>query len=272
MKTSFRQAIKNIMSGKKAGSINQIENHESYVGIDICKGGWLSVILDEKNYDIQRSSNIKDAINLTYNPTSLIIDIPIGLPENYRENSKRPDIPARIMLSGSRKSSIFPVPCRQAVYSNSLEEAQSINKLTVKKSMTLQSYGIAKYIREVDCFLNDFPEYKNNLIESHPEVIYTVLNHGVSVDASKKTPQGLNERIDILAKFYPKATTLKKLLQSGVYPKSIHDDIVDAFSLAVAGYLGSKNGYRTIPVAPETDNRGLLMQMIIPRTVSKLEG
>ena len=86
-----------------------------YVGVDGCKAGWFSVLLSDNNYwEIDIFPDIK-ALWDNYRDSSLILlDIPIGLREN--SNIERLcDLEARKRL-GKRRSSVFPVPCRQAVY------------------------------------------------------------------------------------------------------------------------------------------------------------
>ena len=43
---------------------------------------------------------------------AVLIDIPVGFPENTMEDVTRPDWPARGILPTNRKPSIFLVPCR----------------------------------------------------------------------------------------------------------------------------------------------------------------
>ena len=54
----------------------------------------------------------------------LLVDIPIGLPETGAERAC--DLMARRLL-GPRKSSVFPVPVRQAVHAPTYQEACDLN-------------------------------------------------------------------------------------------------------------------------------------------------
>lgn len=238
--------------------------NKKFIGIDISKGSWIAVIIDEHDFTIKKYTSINDIVNHHENIGSMIIDVPIGLPENIDEAVCRPDTQARNLLSGTRKSSVFSVPCRQAVWANTIEDARQLNIAILGKSIASQSFGMQKYLREVDMFLDKNSQYKNEILESHPEVLFAILNNGKSIAESKLTENGLNARIDILSKYYPKAYELKNFFSENKYPKSIQDDIVDAFSLALAGYLGKDYGYKSIPEKPKIDSKGILMQMILP--------
>ena len=115
----------------------------------------------------------------------MLIDIPIGLPENTQQDAARPDKLLRKDLKG-KASSVFSVPCRQAVEEQDRTKAKALNLSVLGRSLSEQSLGICASIRQVDHFLQRHPEWKNRLIESHPEYCFTLLNHGDAEDASGK--------------------------------------------------------------------------------------
>ena len=47
------------------------------------------------------------------------------------------------------------------------------------------------------------------------------------------------------------------------------DDLIDAICLAVTGALYAHGEYETIPAEPESDEKGLLMQLIVPKKRTK---
>lgn len=86
-----------------------------YIGVDGCKKGWFYVCLDE--HDKWITDVIPDIRYLTdkiHEDSLILIDIPIGLHEKGTHD-RLCDIEARKIL-GKRRSSVFPVPCRKAVY------------------------------------------------------------------------------------------------------------------------------------------------------------
>ena len=83
-----------------------------------------------------------------YEQCLILVDIPIGLRQNG--NLERLcDKEARKVL-GNRKSSVFPVPCRNAVYQSTYQEASSINFQLTGKYISKQSWFISGRIRQVD--------------------------------------------------------------------------------------------------------------------------
>ncbi|MBC7238445.1 MAG: DUF429 domain-containing protein, partial [Chloroflexi bacterium] len=76
----------------------------------------------------------------------------IGLPE-YGPRARTCDQEARRLLGPKRAASIFPVPCRPALYAACYTEANEINKHIMGKQLSIQTWGIARKMREVDRFL-----------------------------------------------------------------------------------------------------------------------
>ena len=191
---------------------------------------------------------------------AFLIDMAIGLRNSTKEI--RPDDEAKKEL-GPRASTVFPIPSRDAVYAVGEENQKLANIRTLGKSLAKQSIAIIPKIKELDIFLNDHPEYKNKILESHPEVDFARLNGAVLMSRKKEEP-GPSHRIDVLSEFLDK----KELF--GMYDKAkeLHcnqDDLIDAICLAVTGALYAHGEYETIPVEPKVDEKGLLMQLIVPK-------
>lgn len=201
----------------------------------------------------------------TYLFISPLIDIPIGLPQTTSDI--RPDKYIRKEL-GPKASSIFDVPCRQAVYEESKEAARHVNISILGKSLSEQTLAISKAIRQVDEFLQDNTEWKNKLVESHPEFCFSKLNNNKPVMENKLTLEGQQKRLDILESYYSDARrVVEKFLNDVPYRKKI-DDVIDALCLAVTGKLILELGLKTIPENPMMDARGILMQMVYGECVS----
>lgn len=226
------------------------------VGIDWMKGNWLAAEMQGDEVTIHRYADICEACDAYIHADAVFIDIPIGLPENRREDLLRPDRAARAMLSPKRKPSIFPVPCRQAVYVESESEAKRLNVDILGRNMSQQAYGFTKMIRQVDAYLQENPIWKDRLLESHPEVAFQLLNNGMGLLHSKHSEAGIEERIGILRK-------------QGVDPVPLlteislkqREDVLDALCLALSAQLGCRYGFRTIPHQANCDKQGIHMKM-----------
>jgi len=238
-----------------------------YIGIDGCRNGWIAAVLDKGNLRNERYETILDIMREYPTADAYLIDMAIGLPESIQETEKRPDKAARKEL-GKQGSTVFPIPCRQAIMvdpndSQAVDRMRDMNRSVLGKSLSARSINIISKIRELDEFLNDHREYKNVLCESHPELCFTRLN-GKALIMKKNTSEGLEVRRSILEKY------VEKGMMDGfqVRAKELHctpDDIMDAVCLAVSAAMKAHGMCETIPENPQKDVKGLLMQMIVPK-------
>ena len=227
------------------------------VGIDWMKPYWLAAVILGDEIKIRKLSSIEEISEHYINADAVLIDIPVGLPENVAESAARPDVEARNCLPAGRKSSIFPSPCRQAIRTKSYTEASCENERILGKKLTSQSYGFSKMILQVDDFLRENDAWRNRLMESHPELAFQMLNRGKGLHYSKHTEEGIRERIDILQRHNIDPTPL--LSEFGLKQR---EDVLDALCLAVSAKLGCENAFRVIPEKPICDSCGIKMQMV----------
>lgn len=196
------------------------------IGLDGCRGGWLAAFAEEGQvYNIEVISSLN---KLWPGPdTSVWIDMPIGLPaaSGY---PRRVEALARKRL-GKRRSSVFPVPCREVLACSSYQEANMLHRRLTGAGLQKQSWFLFPKIKEAGAFASEVP-----MKEAHPEVLFADLS-GEPLAASKKTNPGLMHRLELLHQLDPGISRLfTKAL--GLYPRSvcIRDDIIDAFVLAAS--------------------------------------
>jgi len=235
-------------------------NNGLYIGADGCRGGWIACILDHGEMRIERYDSIETLIQAYPEFDAFLIDMAVGLRSSA--DQLRPDDLARKEL-GPRSSSIFPIPCRQAVYAGTEEEKKQANIKALGKSLPKQTINIIPKIRELDEFLTNHPEYKNRILESHPEIDFARLNGAVVLSRKKEFP-GFSERAAILKKYLPGESF------SGMWDRAKRlrcnpDDLLDAVCLAVTARLASQGICETIPAEPEQDDTGLYMKLTIPK-------
>ena len=226
-------------------------NDGLYLGADGCRGGWIACILDHGEMRIERYDSVEALIQVYPEFDAFLIDMAVGL--RTSADQLRPDDLARKEL-GSRSSSIFPIPCRQAVYAGTEEEKKQANIKVLGKSLPKQTINIMPKIRELDEFLINHPEYKNRILESHPELNFARL-HGSVVLSRKKEFTGFSERAAILKKYLPKESF------SGMWDKAKElrcnpDDLRHAICLGVTAALPAQDRCQTIPPEPEPDDTG----------------
>ena len=231
-----------------------------YVGVDWCKGGWCTCVLNGDLGEIYVYENIQRLFSALGHASNLFIDIPMGLPS--KNVQRKCDSTARSHLPG-KKSSVFPVPVRDAVHAPSREEADQINLAQVKTMLSLPARGFRETIREVDDFLYANPIAKTKLVEVHPELIFTVLNNGTPIAEQKAKPAGQEARLDVLSRYWPPARELvhrcRPLYTKG---KVATHDVIDAMANAVA-FSASNGRFRSI-CEHAVDERGIPMRICVP--------
>lgn len=233
-----------------------------FVGVDGCKGGWFAIALTE-NGDPEPKCfrNISELWNKYKKASIILIDIPIGLRDEGNKERKC-DKEAREKLGSPRKSSVFPAPCRPAIYKKKYETARDINKRKTDRKLTLQTWAIIPKILEVDNLIRENKEASLIMKEIHPEICFWALA-GHPMVHSKKKPEGQNERIKVLESVYPGADDIITYAKSTYRRKELAiDDILDAFAAAVTAMLGYKNAFERLPQKLEKDSQGLPMQML----------
>lgn len=231
------------------------------LGVDGCQAGWISVESGgQKACKIMLFRTIQELWSEYKNIELILVDIPIGL----REKGSTPrlcDIAARKLLTRKRSSSIFPTPCRAALYARSYLEANQINKDKSSKGLSKQTWNICGKIREVDILLKNDARAREVFVESMPELCFFSLAKGKPMQNYKKTREGIEERLSILYTFCNSPEILlKEILQRYSQEGIIADDVLDALALSITAAKGKSNLY-FIPPNYEHDAVGLPMRI-----------
>ncbi|KKM11690.1 hypothetical protein LCGC14_1720700, partial [marine sediment metagenome] len=164
-------------------------------GIDGCKAGWVSVY--EPNplkWEIEIFTTIEEFWNTHPNAEVVLIDIPIGLIDGG-PSPRSADVAARKYLKGKHSSSIFPTPCRAALYKPTYQEANKINREKTGKGLSKQTWNIMGKIRELDILLQENKTSRNVFYEAGPELCFMTLADK-SFNYYKKTEEGLKNRLN----------------------------------------------------------------------------
>ncbi len=170
-----------------------------HVGVDGCKAGWLAVTRNGTRLEYRLFTNIRELASAFSNAERILIDIPIGLP--WSDAAVRPcDRLARGFLGKARKSSVFPVPCREALGAPGLNEARAINQACLGRSLGAQTWSIARKIAEVDNFLLADRRRRPCLREIHPEVCFWALAGRKPMMHRKGALEGREERLRLLTR------------------------------------------------------------------------
>lgn len=232
-------------------------------GIDGCRKGWVAAIAptnDWTNVQIHVFPRFSDIIEFG-SFARIAIDMPIGLPEIAGPGGRGPEKAIRPLL-GARRSSVFSVPARCAVYTEKYEDACAIalEHSDPPKKISRQAHAIFPKIREIDGILRDNPALRDIVHEVHPELAFwringeTPLQYGKKVRGRQAT-EGLDERRKLLV-----SAGLTNAIVSAKAPRGAGvDDMLDALAgLFVARRL-MEGRAETFPKSPIRDNHGLLM-------------
>jgi predicted RNase H-like nuclease len=233
----------------------------NYIGVDGCKKGWFYVSLDDRDHwETDVISDIQHLIDRFQKARLILVDVPIGL-RKEGPYERLCDKEARKVLGPKRGTSVFPVPCRTAVYASSYEEASRINKERMGRGLSKQSWAISQKIREVDDLLMT-SEARKLMREVHPEICFWGLNGGGSMMHPKRTREGFDERLGVLGKIYGRSEELfeEAWLKHGGWDVT-RDDILDALAVAITAKFGF-GALKTLPEIPEKDAKGLPMEMV----------
>ena len=266
-----------VVENKFIRLFNRLTTNRLYsncIGVDGCKDGWLVVNIMPDSFEVDIYKNIGEICKKYPKFDSMLIDIPIGLPEST--DDIRPDAEARKQLY-RRASSIFNTPCRQAL-DESYTEANHLNKVHLGKGLSRQSFSIFDKIREVDKFLEQTPDYVfkkkgskpddyvNKIVESHPEICFEMLSpSGLLKDGlrnTKSSDEGKCIRIDILKEYFHQTAEFMRYVRNDIKLCKVEVDCIDALCLAVTGILGRESNFTSIPKNPYLDRQGILMQMV----------
>ncbi len=232
------------------------------VGVDSCKGGWIAAAIDESGTVSGESyPDIESVCSAFRDAATILIDIPIGLP---RRAPRTCDMEARRLLAPRRGSSVFPVPCRAAVYAPDYRAACRINRELIGKAITKQTWNICPKIREVDGYLRARPARFSPLRESHPELCFWALAGGEPMRHPKRTQEGYAERLALLSARLPTSPEVVEALLSRHRRDALaRDDVLDALVLAIAAQTPSEC-MRTVPQAMVRDDEGLVQEIVFP--------
>ncbi len=236
-----------------------------FLGVDGCKGGWLAVKLSLfGDWEVNLFRSFAELWEKHAAAALILVDIPIGLRQgssntgSRERQERRCDKEARKLL-GPRRSCVFRVPCRPAVYAESYDQALAKNEQLTGTRIFKATWNIVGKIREVDEFLSSHPEAREVVRETHPELCFWGLNNCRPLQYPKRTETGFGDRVKILQKIYPPSEEIVKAKYSRQEAK--RDDIVDALAAAVTAKTGFDN-LSCLPPQPEIDAHELPMEMV----------
>jgi len=238
----------------------QSEEGITCYGVDGCKGGWIYACISGLEVEFGTVTELIDLVEKAPSDSRIFVDIPIGLRDSSGEGRKC-DVEARRLLRPYRTSSIFNAPIRAILDEPRYESANETSKRLSGKGLSRQSFAIIPKIREVDQLMASSPRARKLIREVHPEVCFYGLAGGHPMEHSKKTKEGFQARLGLLDRYQ---TGVEDVVEQVLvnYPRKIvaADDILDALVCAITAR--ESDHWKTVPEQPETDSKGLAMEMV----------
>ena len=228
------------------------------LGIDGCRAGWIAISLDDENagyWLLESDQQLKEYFEEF---DRIFIDVPIGLTEE--KYVRECDNELRDILGSNYQASVFNPPIRPALYSPTYGEASMTSYEITGKKISTQAWNITPNIKTVDQFLQSDEELKDKVFESHPELLFRILNGNNSILQKKATKKGLRHRLKLLKDRSEYADDFFRDIKEEYRRNQVdEDDIVDAMVLGWFALQSTEKGMQTLPENPPTDSAGLPM-------------
>ncbi len=242
-------------------------------GVDGCPDGWI-VASGRANGEIKPArvvSRFHEIVSAPEQPSIIAVDIPIGLPKQSPAKGRPAESLVRAKL-GARKSCVFRIPSRSAVYAGVAPEpadprerffhACRVARDTSddSKAFSKQGFYILDKVVEVDALLRSDAGLAARVFETHPELVFVGMNGGIALIEPKKKnnknyPAGLDLRRGLLAG----AGIPPSLLDMHPPKGAADDDMIDAFACLVTARNIHAGRAQPYPNPPPRDEFGLPM-------------
>jgi predicted RNase H-like nuclease len=228
-------------------------------GADGCPPGWAVVLRDvagRKPAQLMVFATMAELLRLPVMPALLAVDMPIGLPEAVGASGRAPESELRTLL-GERKSSLFSIPARRAIYAADYEAAcaEALATSEPPRKISIQAYNLFPKIRELDELIRNDPGLASIMRESHPEGAFMVMNDRQPLTEPKKVKSAL----------HPPGIAMRKALLMAVAgydaafldqrpPRGVGvDDFLDACACAYVAEKLATGTAISFPAKPERD-------------------
>ena len=237
------------------------------IGVEGCPGGWVAAVYapDEGSFKFRVVRHLRELVD-DFPNVAIGVDIPMGIAESVPRNC---DLKARKMLGSGRASSVFPAPDRRILRLGlDYRQTSSYSRMISGKGISQQTYHIMSKIEDADDELT--PDLQALMFEVHPELSFWKLAGLNPMKHNKKRTAGFNERRDWLRAVFPfesipetRIAARSLVIQSKEIGRSAEgDDVLDAIISAWTALRFANGVAEIIPIDPQRDERGLLMQMV----------
>ena len=234
-------------------------------GADGCPPGWAVVLKDisgQKPSELMVLPDMKSLLGLAKMPALIGVDMPIGLPDRVGPGGRRPEVELRALL-GERRSSVFSMPSRSAVYADSFEAACEASLATSEppRKISIQAFHLFLKVRELDVLLCADLGLVTIMRETHPEGAFMVMNNHQPLSEPKKIKSAINHPgIDQRKKLLSEVAGFSEDFLATKPPKGVGiDDFMDACACAWVAEKLARGTAICFPQKAERDSFGIPM-------------
>jgi predicted RNase H-like nuclease len=233
----------------------------TYAGVVWTGTDWVSVAFGPTEIDHAVVAGGIGELWLDYEDFAecLLVGLPIGLYES-EAGERACDQRAR-ELTGALASTIHSPPIRSATRKRRYQTARKTTKRKTGEELSEASFELSDGIAAVDELLQELPEAREIVAESHPELCFRAFA-GEPLAYSRRTAGGYAERMRTLAGFDSDAVRAIQQAAEDLSGATVHiADVIDAAALAYTARPGPGE-LRSLPAEPDTDPTGLSMRML----------
>lgn len=238
-------------------------------GVDGCRDGWMVVFIHPRGQTVRTRviKKFKDIVSAPERPALIAVDIPIGLPKFSPRQGRLAEQEVRSLVK-RRRSSVFRIPSRRAVYAgvnckaipndkNRYKHACAVARRTSadKKAFAKQGFYLFPKIVEVDRLLRRHKSLKRRVYETHPELAFWRLNGERPAAHPKSGQLGIRLRKRLLV-----AAGLPSEIVRASPPRGAKiDDLLDALACALIARRIRAKTAKSFPAPVRHDSYGLPM-------------
>lgn len=228
------------------------------IGLDGCRAGWIAIRLDDDEAGYWLLESNEEFAEVFEEYDRIFIDVPIGLED--AKYVRECDELLRKRLGPDYRASVFNPPIRPALHAPTYGEASMVSYETTDKKISIQAWNITPNIKLVDQLLQNNESYRKKVFESHPELLFQILNGGNSILQKKATKKGIRHRLGLLKRQSTYVDDFFRDIKEEYRRNQVdEDDILDAMVLALFALRSVDDPIQSIPEEPDTDATGLPM-------------
>lgn len=199
--------------------------HSVSIGVDGCKGGWLVATIEDGSLEFNLVRDLSPLFENTQ--ARVLVDMPMGLPAHERRLC---DLEARALL-GHRRSTLFPVATRAALYAPTYHECCEVNARLQGCRVSKQLWNLSAKIRHLDTIVRARADLHERVAEGHPELAFLRCSSNSAALPSKGTPEGLHRRVSVIDQLL--STNVRDLIDPFLSHHARNATVVDCLDAAV---------------------------------------